>query len=168
MGVIAGYTSVPSDVAQRCRTDAEYCEHVLSREGRLAESRHLYLDKAWDGLSYLISPARREAYNSRESTDALRQAIEGTEPLNDAIDAGYGPPMLVPPQVVAQAAALLSAITSTALAEHFDPAAMEAAEVYPGSWEEIGLSYPECYFEDLRSFYAAAAEAAHAVLVVFC
>jgi hypothetical protein len=165
MGVVAGYTSVPPDVAERCQTDTDYCLSVLSEEGQLAESRHLYLDKAWDGLNYLISPARRVSYNPHESTDVLRQAIEGTEELNPAVDHT----MLIPAQVAAQAAALLAGMTCDSLREHYSPEAMEAADVYPtDAWDDDGLSYPTSYFEDFKAFYAEAAKAGHAVIVGFC
>jgi hypothetical protein len=150
MGVVAGYTSFPTEVAERCRTDTDYCVFVLSEEGQLAGSRHLYLDKAWDGLCYLISPARRAAYNPHDSTDVLRQAIEGMEELNHAVDGTT----LVPAQVVAQAAALLAGMT---------------CDVYPtDAWDDDGLSYPTSYFEDFKAFYTEAAKAGHAIIVGFC
>jgi hypothetical protein len=165
MGVVAGYTSFPTEVAERCRTDTDYCVFVLSEEGQLAGSRHLYLDKAWDGLCYLISPARRAAYNPHDSTDVLRQAIEGMEELNHAVDGTT----LVPAQVVAQAAALLAGMTCDSLREHYNPEAMVAADVYPtDAWDDDGLSYPTSYFEDFKAFYTEAAKAGHAIIVGFC
>jgi hypothetical protein len=168
MGVVAGFDSVPPDVVKRCSADAEYLYRLLSGEENPPGSHGLYLDKAWDGICYLISPARRKGLNAPNGADVLRLAIDGVVTVNDEVSFSYGPPMLVPPQVVAQAAAMMALITPEMLAAHFDPEKMEAVEVSGSPWDGDGdLSYLTNYFEKLKAFYAESAADGHAVIVTF-
>ena len=74
---------------------------------------------------------------------------------------------LTPAQVAVLSEAL-SGITSEHFGEKFDHSALAAAEVYPNIWQAEGaesLEYVQPYYDDLRSFYQAAAGRNEAVLI---
>lgn len=51
-------------------------------------------------------------------------------------DGGYGPARLVRPDAVRAVAAALDAVDIETLRARFDPAAMTAADIYPGLWAD--------------------------------
>ena len=74
------------------------------------------------------------------------------------------------PAQVAMLSEALSGITAEHFGEKFDHSALAAAEVYPNIWQAEGvesLEYVQPYYDDLRSFYQAAAGRNEAVLIYF-
>lgn len=120
----------------------------------------LDLDKAWHGIHFLLNGA---AWTVGEGAGA---AVLGGEEIGE--DNGYGPARLLGPQAVQAIAAGLGALSVEALRARFDPQAMDAADIYPGIWDE-GIeafdTYLGPYFAQLREFYQAAAAGGQAVLL---
>lgn len=59
---------------------------------------------------------------------------------------------------MADAARFLDATSFASLAEHYDPAELTSAEVYPAIWEQDwALSYLENYYTRLVALFRAAA-----------
>ena len=95
---------------------------------------------------------------AKAGNGVLTSAVLGGSPLGE--DLGYGPPRVLNPSEVKQIATALSAITIEQFESAFDPAAMDAAEIYPQIWERDGkeaLEYLTHFFPGVVTFYAEAA-----------
>jgi hypothetical protein len=112
------------------------------------------LDKAWDGIAWLISEERREReYMLPDPSDLETQAIYSVEHT--------GPYCWTPPERVKQIAEVLAPLGDDALRARYQPEAMTKAGVYPDIWqeeeEEEAFGYLLGYFEELRKLYLEAA-----------
>lgn len=115
------------------------------------------IDKAWHGIHWLLT-------GDSDPTSAIEsRAIFGGEPV--LYDDG-STVFLVDPDTVRAVAARLADIPVAALEARHDPGAMFEAEVYPLIWDEEDAftDYLGPLYEDLRAFYAAAADRGEAVL----
>ena len=137
------------DVAAKLRYGADGC---------------LDLDKAWDGIAWLISDERR-----RERMAMLDPQTIETKALFpvETIEAVGGKIGYVDPKLVAKIAAVLAPIDEATLRKRFDAKAMRASDVYPEIWDDgdDALEYVLGHFEDMRELYRAAAAAGDCVLV---
>src|SRR5262249_47550361 len=104
-------------------------------------SRGMDLDKAWDGLDYLLTKLK-----------APVDVIAGGEPLTDDDTWAYDSPRLLAVAEVAKASRFLDGTAFAALARHYRPRKMASAEVYPEIWDEDwALSYLEEHYASLVS-----------------
>ena len=120
----------------------------------------LDLDKAWHGLNWLLCG---DAWGTGDKPEGL--AIMGGVEFGEEL--GYGKARLLEPEQVQACAAALATISVADLEARFEPSAMQEDEVYPDIWDEGpgALEYLTSYFEPLRGFYSAAAEAGDHVLL---
>jgi hypothetical protein len=103
-------------------------------------------DKAWAGLQHLLAKAGVPV-----------DVIFGGDSLTDDMWS-YDPPRLLTAADVAEASRFLDSTPFTSLAEHYDPAELTSAGVYPGIWDEDwALSYLEGYYGRLVALFHAAA-----------
>ncbi|GGT05558.1 hypothetical protein GCM10010271_04630 [Streptomyces kurssanovii] len=90
--------------------------------------------------------------------------IHGEESLGDTDDWGYGAPRYLPADRVRLAAEKLSCLTYDQLLDGVEP--LVAAEIYPLGWEDrSSLEWGGDWFAGLAQYFAAAAQAGHAVIV---
>jgi hypothetical protein len=119
------------------------------------------IDKSWAAIHFMLTGT---AWGG-EVPESL-PILGGTEIGEDM---GYGPLRYLTPAEVMAAHGVLAALPSAELKKRFIPAALEEAEVYPtGIWleeGEAGFEYIEHWYEQLRTFYAAAAQSGQAVLL---
>ncbi len=122
----------------------------------------LDVDKAWHGIHFLLTG------DPWEGSPPLMNAVLGGETLGDE-DLGYGPARFLTPEEVTELAEALEGWSREKLAARYDPAAMEAAEIYPtGIWEDEGpeaLDYVLSYYDELLEFYRQAAARGDAVIL---
>lgn len=147
--------AVPYDKLPQLRGSEELLLETLeSKDG-------LDIDKAWDGLRYLLQ--------AKAGNEALaRQLFFGGQHIG--ADLGNGPARVLMPAEVKKLAAMLERESAAALTARYAPKAMEAAQVYPqGIWESEGpeaLAYLLHYYEALRGYFKQAAVKGQAVVVV--
>jgi hypothetical protein len=103
----------------------ELSESIYAEETEGAEkvTAIFDVDKAWDGLRFLLAKAE----------DAPVDVVLGGSLLGEA-DWGYGPARYLTPEEVDAAARYLDSVDFDRLAEHFDAAGMREANVYPAIW----------------------------------
>jgi len=149
------------------RITADECESLSSDEVRellrYGAAGVIDLDKAWDGIAWLISEERRErSYMLPDPSEPETQAVYGIDPEGDGLQ------FRTPPERVVEIAEALSPLDDAAARTHFDPARMNDAEVYPPIWDEgeEALAYLLANFAQLRALYLAAAAAGDAVIHV--
>jgi Domain of unknown function (DUF1877) len=126
----------------------EYVGDLRMDEDEEVSSRGMDTDKAWAGLQFLLARLGPPV-----------DVISGGDPINDDTW-GYDTPRLLTAADVAEASRFLDATSFASLAEHYDPAELTSAGVYPGIWDQDwALSYLEdCYVRLVALFHAAAAD----------
>ncbi|NGZ76753.1 YfbM family protein [Saccharibacillus alkalitolerans] len=124
------------------------------------EGGELDLDKAWQGLHYLLCG---DAFSGE---GPLFDALMGGKPLNEDETEEIIVRYLTPDEVRNVAAALES-VGRTELARGFEPDDMNEANVYPAQdWNDEGeLDYLLGYYEPMRDHYRAAAAAGEGMLL---
>lgn len=119
------------------------------------------LDKAWDGIAWLISEERRERpYMLSDPSEPETRAIYGIDPEDGVLL------FRTSPDDVKEIAAAISGLDEAALREHFTPDAMSAADVYPAIWDEgdEAFDYLVGNFHALRTVLQGAAIRSDAVI----
>jgi hypothetical protein len=157
---------------KRCKENSQsnpnaflFDEHGEERE-LPAGWQHIDVDKAWDGIGYLLSAERRATDDLYCPSDLLGQAVNGAEVLHEEFaEQGHQCPRYLPPRKVKNVAAALKGIGPASFRKHFDPDAMETADVYPSGWDESRLDYLLGYFAEFKNFYKKAAASGHAVII---
>ncbi|BAJ27440.1 MULTISPECIES: YfbM family protein [Kitasatospora] len=129
---------------------------ALERGRGPSELRFHDTEKAWAGLAHLY--ARR---------GLPVEVVEGGEPLPEEDDWGYGPPSLLAPEQVADAARRLAAVPFAELVDGLDPTVLAAAEVYPvRMWDDpFAFEYLAAHHADLLRYLERAARYRHGLLV---
>lgn len=118
----------------------------------------LEVDKAWHGVHYLLNGSGQEAEGP------LGQAILGGTEIGD--DGGYGPARYLLPDEVKAVAVALDTVADDQLRSRYDVAALSAANVYPGGWDDPdNLEWLIEAFGKIRSFYRGAAARGSAALL---
>jgi hypothetical protein len=142
----------------RAAADPDWArEHVEELEAADDDSRLLDLDKAWAAIAFTLEHAQFPV-----------NVVHGEQPLAGDEDWGYGPPRVVAPGRVREAAAAFAATTPEALLASVSAEGLDAAGVYPSGWlDEPGLlqEYVLPSLRDLTAHYASAAADGHAVVV---
>ncbi|MEV0034296.1 YfbM family protein [Nocardia sp. NPDC050793] len=154
MGVILSFTKVTSERLSRLVAASPRAQEDLWQLERAKGDPDGYLDKAWDGLRYLLDAAGTGV-----------NLCDNSLPL-DEDEEYYG----WPAELVGETAERLRATPFTALATHYDPAAMDEANIYPRIWVrdgDAGLGYLQFHYATLAAFFADAAESGSAAVMHF-
>jgi hypothetical protein len=157
---------------EHAKTDLGWAYEVAARERDGDSGRWSGIDKAWNGLDFLLdrlgfeTPLVFGAESFVEFPDVepdSEEMFDFLENLED--DWGYGPPSYLTPAQVAAAASQLAELTEDDLIRGVDPAELSRAEIYPDTWDRPGqLKWVAHYLPDVRNFFAAAAEDGDAVI----
>ncbi|WP_435591274.1 YfbM family protein [Nocardia sp. bgisy118] len=154
MGVILSFTKVTSEQLSCLIVASPQAQEELSQLERTDGDPSGYLDKAWDGLRYLL-----------EAAGTGVDLCDDSLPL-DEDEEYYG----WPAELVGRTAERLRATPFTALAAHYDPAAMDEANIYPRIWTrdgDAGLGYLQFHYATLAAFFADAAKSGSAAVMHF-
>jgi hypothetical protein len=180
MNVTANYVRLSTPTLARWRGEPGLFDAICAQQ--FPDAEHLDLDRAWDGLTWLLSPAKRKHKANalvEEATvqeeippDAMWTLIEGLAcPHDPALDFGYGPARVLDPAAVALGSKRLDAVIQQDLRAVYDPDAMDEHEIVPGIWLRQGRGaleeYLLPYFERLRAFLRRAREAQQPVVLFF-
>ncbi len=114
-----------------------------------------HIDKAWDGIIFLLTGQNMENANNHPLTRVLFSG----QVIDEEQDLGYGPGHYLTPEQVKELHAAIAAITAEELAKRYDPKKMTELEVYPSIWEnEYELEYLAEYFKKVQEVYAEASK----------
>lgn len=165
MGMTASFVAVSPAELKAFQDDAsglaefffERLEGAMSGEAGDAVD----IDKSWAAIHFMLTG---ETWGGQPP-----ESLPVLGGLEIGGDMGYGPARYLTPEEVKAAHGVLAALPSAALKKRFIPARLEEAEVYPsGIWLEEGdegFEYIEHWYEQLRAFYASAAQSGQAVLL---
>ncbi len=127
-------------------------------DGDLGE--RVCIDKAWGGLHYLLCGGM----DIGQEPSYL--AVIGGREIGD--DGGYGPARYLVASQVKAVANALSTFDHEALRKRYDAAAMNAAQVYPGRWDDPRagdrLDWLLQAFDNVLDFYRGAAARSNVVI----
>jgi hypothetical protein len=169
----AAVERMPPDVRDRMLEQIRQSAETLRGLGEAAHARsassnatidstqlgeRLDIQKAWHGLHFLL------AGSIDLSPEPLGQAILGGTEIGD--DTGYGPPRYHDAKAVVAIADALSSISPETLGSRYDAEALNAADVYPGGWEdEENRSWLIDAYTDVLAFYTGVAARGNAALL---
>ncbi|MGW5574947.1 YfbM family protein [Nocardia thailandica] len=152
MGVTMSFARIALDDLRRMLDDAAWGEEFLARFTPPEGDPDGDLDKAWGGLDFLLTAAEA-------GVDLCHAGIP--------LESGGGRYTAWRPKLVAATAERLGGLAFDELAGHYDPPAMEAAEVYPPIWARDGddaLPYLRAGYRDLVAIFAHAARSGYPLL----
>lgn len=121
---------------------------------------NLYLDKAWDGLHWVLTGSAKY-----DRANLLSEMLRGGKQLTTQLP--YGKPSFHSPEQVEKYSQQLRAETESSLRSRYAPAEMDMQNVYPGDWAEDaeeGLAYLLSAYRALQTFIDRSAKAKKAVL----
>jgi hypothetical protein len=158
MSMIGNFLAIPPDRLAALIAEPSLVHSLIYQEtGRDPED--LDIDKSWHAIHYTLNGS------AWEGDGPLALAVMGGEEIGE--DVGYGPARYLDPAQVKAVAAAISLITPQDFSTKFNPAALDAEEIYPEGWDGTGpeaLEYVLDYYSQLSSFYQAAAERGYAVI----
>lgn len=161
MGMVACFTSLPSDVLQELQEEPDRIEEYLyPDDGESEPPNYIDLDKAWHGIHYLLTGL------ADGGAQPQSLAVFGGEEFGPEV--GYGPARFLTAEQVRSVAESLSGLSPEALAQRFDPKDMETKQIYPDViWVRDGeeaLDYVLDNYQQLQVFYRDAAARGDAVI----
>lgn len=123
----------------------------------------LDIGEAWHGLQYLLTGT------PWEGGAPLDFLVRGGEDVGD-IPSEEGTARVFTPAEVQALATALQQVTEKTLRARYDAAAMQAQDIYPGTWDEPEAEVDPLeellsYFEELQKFMATVAKRRDALLV---
>lgn len=160
MSMIGNFLAVSQSALAALVADPASVESVIYPDSDPDPETHLDIDKSWHAIHYTLneSPWGGEG--------PLAAVVLGGQELGE--DIGYGPARYLAPPEVAAVASALELVAPEDFSAKFNPAALDAAEIYPQGWEDSmpeALDYVLDNYRQLRAFYKAAASRGEAVLV---
>lgn len=142
MGPVLAFHRISDADAARIAADAEAAFDLIDALDHTGEPNG-DIDKAWDGLRYLLTAAGVDL-----------DLFSDLDPW-----AGDGEPRIWTADEVSAAARTLASTPFTVLDAHFHPATMDDNDVYPDIWDtDFCHDYLREHYEGLRTFFAFAAE----------
>jgi hypothetical protein len=124
--------------------------------------RDLNLEESWHAIHFLLTGS---AWAGKAP---LNFVATGGKELGE--DSGHGPARCLSANQVRKLAAALDRCPTEVLLSRFDPAALTAADVYPGIWsrppdEQDPRGYVGAHYDRLRKFVMETAVAGQALIV---
>ncbi|MEN2403109.1 YfbM family protein [Flavobacterium sp. MC2016-06] len=142
--------------------DSSILEQNLSSEETPKEIEWLYIDKAWDGIIFLLTGKNMpDAYDYD-----LAQVLFSDQIVDTDQDLGYGPAYYLRPEQVVDINNQISEISIEDLKEKYDPKKMAEIEVYPAIWsdETESFEYLSHYFIKIQKIYSDAVKNGEAIV----
>ena len=173
MGMYGEWLRLTPAELELAKTDLAWAQELADR---LAESesdsqaptdvagrRTFGTDKTWHALDYLLG-RHQFPVSIIYGEEALAD-----DPEDPDADWGYGPPSYLTVERVRQAAAALADLTEEQLLDGVEAADLQRDDVYPSIWDRPGeLPWAVCHLPEVRTYFAAAAEAGDVVVCWIC
>lgn len=161
MGMTCFYLTLTQEKLDDLKQHPGKVRHLIFAKNGSNDDAELFdLEQAWHGIQYLLNGA------TFGGDEPLGWAVFGDQEVSD--DLGKGPARCLTARQVAMVSAALQELPASALAQRFDAAKMEKAQVYPeGMWITDGaqaLHYLLEQYAHLQHFYANAAADGKAVI----
>ncbi|RYZ89029.1 MAG: DUF1877 family protein [Proteobacteria bacterium] len=143
-------------------TDSSLLEDVVFAEVKGGNSKLVEIDKAWDGIVYLLT-----GQGIAKANHPLLRVLFSGQFIDEEQDLGYGPAHYLTPEQVATLNTEISKITVEYLRKSYDPKKMMELQIYPLIWEQEGdeaFTYLAENFNNLQRVYSDAATNGEAII----
>lgn len=161
MGMIGNIVSVSPDELKNFLENTELMEAKIFDEHAHQADWLLDLDKAWEGIHYLLSG---KGMMELETPNVLTRAFFTFQIINEGQDLGYNAQYLTAEQVQATNTELQK-IDRAALRQKTSGSAMNTKDIYPCIWDdEDGMDYLFDTFDEFCDFYAKTAQKKYAII----
>jgi hypothetical protein len=161
MGMVWNMLRVSDEELEMYKNDSELLmDRVYEQESDEDDPALTYLDKAWDGIHFLLTGATIDNANH-----PLTKIFVNEQILDEEQDMGYGPAMYLTPEEVVEIHQQLEIITMDAFKQRFDANKMTDAGIYPNIWNDSdALDYLEEKFIVLKNTFSIAANKQDAMI----
>ncbi|MFV0331834.1 MAG: YfbM family protein [Dysgonomonas sp.] len=166
MSMISNFLRVSQEELDSFLENSALLEDRFYNEGDDEDPCMLDIDKAWDGIIYLLTGKSIQGIDMSDQS-GLHTVILSGQLIDPEQDMGYGPAHYLTPDQVQELSATISKETRESMLSRFKPADMH--DVYPTIWEEEGeeaFDYVFANFQELQKFYAQAAKENQAVISI--
>ena len=158
MSMIGNFYMTDEATAKRLMAQPQEIESLLYPDDERDSDARLDIDKTWNIIHFLLTG------DVLQGAPPHRDVILGGEPIGDH-DVGYGPARLLWAAEVKKVSDLLAGLPAPELLKNFDVEAVASADVYPGwTGDSEDIEYITQYYEELRGFYAEAAQRSYCVI----
>jgi hypothetical protein len=167
MSMIAYLIRVSARELDSYRNDSSLLSNKLEShfEGK-NESSIQDLDKAWEGVYFILTGQALADYGTNGSIHPLAKTIFSESIIDENLDFGYGPATYVTTEEVKYVNNIISEISEQEIHKRFNGSLMQELGIYPEIWDdEDALPYLLENFKNLQDVYAAAAQNNEAVIV---
>ena len=156
MSMIQGFVYLPQSELDHLIGNPELIPAWI--EETEGTERHLDIDKAWNGIHYLLMG------NVWSDEPPLGNVICGGIEIGE--DVGYGPVRYLSLKQVREVARALRWKKEASLARRFNPAHMMTIDIYPWIWNEgqEALDFLIMHYRHVVKFFAKAAKNGNAVI----
>jgi Domain of unknown function (DUF1877) len=161
MGMVWNMLRVSDEELEMYKNDSELLmNRVYEQESDEDDPALTYLDKAWDGIHFLLTGATIDNANH-----PLTKIFVNEQILDEEQDMGYGPAMYLTPEEVVEIHQQLETIEMEAFRQRFDAEKMTDAGIYPNIWDHSdALEYLEENFLILKSTFSMASNKQEALI----
>lgn len=163
MGMVANYIRVSAAELETYLRDSSKLEDRVYREVSTEDHNLIDLDKAWEGLFFLLTGASLSTIE--QAKEPLSLILNTTLEIDSEQDMGYGPAMYNTMEQVKEISAALDIISTDDLYNRYDGKKMNALGVYPQIWdEEESIEYLIEKFDILKALYNDAVSQGQSVI----
>lgn len=164
MSMIGNYFRVSQEELDEFLKDSSKLEERVYNESEEADPNLLDVDKAWDGIFYLLTGKTLDTFD--QAPPPLLWVSFPPNEIDPDLDMGYGPAAYTTPEQTKELNEALNNITNEQFKNRYNGKLMMELNIYPQVWEgNDGLDYLSDYFTELKAFYNSAAENNQAVII---
>ncbi len=145
--------------------NSELLENKFYNEEYLDVASSLDLDKAWDGVQYLLS--QKSGIHLQAPLKAIDRVMFTFQYIDEEQDLGYGPAQYLTPKEVQETSAALSSIPIKDFTNRYNGQHMEQIGIYPGGWTDSQMKeHVVSSLQEVIEFYSVAAKNKEAVISI--
>ncbi len=163
MGMILNLIRVSEETLEGFLANSELLEEMVYDAENFDAEWYCDVEKAWDGVQYLISG--KSAMHLNTPLSPVDRALFSQTFIDVEQDLGYGPGQYLSSKEVKETYAALSSCSIEDYGKRYNGADMDAQGIYPGGWsDEESKEYVIDSLKDLIEFYAQASKNNEAVV----
>ena len=152
MGMVGNYLRVSQSELEEFLNDSSKLEDRVYSESGMAVSNLIDVDKAWDGIFYLLTG--KTIHTVAEAAEPFVWISYAPNEIDSEQDMGYGPACYTTVAQTKQLNDSIQKITDEELKNKYDGKQMIQLGIYPQIWaNEESRDYLFQYFNELKAFY---------------
>lgn len=174
MGMTASYYAVSNETLNKYQAENhrpnDSVDMLFDELGKIDDEQSADLDKAWDGLHFLITGYDSDDSDNHQKSERnllIYQAFFGKDVLNECLEVAVG---YIDNNTVKRAALELEKTDIDALLDDVDFKKFSEKELYPDIWDEADSEFLKDYlkenFAELLEFYQKIAKNNQSAIII--